>query len=139
VNISRREGEKKMPTLSVAPVQWSQLRNMDDIKPLNDEDVDCLAELREVLRRHGKMDRLGVALLHSHFELSADEILLESTDEDTRTLITRPVKESEAGTNNIGTIWMLQDGDVTTMSWCRKFCRSGFFGHSKAHNTVPGK
>jgi len=61
-----------MNTLAVAPVQWSNLRNIDDVQPVNDGDTDCLVEIREVLRRHGKLDRFGVALLHSHFDLAND-------------------------------------------------------------------
>jgi|CXWL01.1.fsa_nt_gi hypothetical protein len=125
-----------MNALTVAPVQWSTLKNIDDVKPLNDGDTDCLVEIREVLKKYGKLDRFGVALLHSHFDLASDEIMLESADDDSRTLITKPVNQSDAGGINIGTIWMLREGDITTMSWCRKFCRQGniFTGHTKAHN-----
>jgi hypothetical protein len=127
-------------SIVVAPLQWSHLQDIDDIRPLNDGDSDCLVEIREVLKKHGKLDRFGVALLHSHFKLAADEVMLETTDEESRTLITRPVRQSEAGNNNIGTIWMLQEGDVATMSWCRKYCeRSIIWGHTKAHSTVPGR
>ena len=126
-----------MTALSVAPVQWSTLKNIDDVKPLNDDDTDCLIEIRHVLKKHGMLDRFGIALLHSHFDLANDEIMLESTEEDdSRTLITKAVKQSEAGGINVGTIWMLREGEVTTMSWCRKYCRTGnvWISHRKAHN-----
>ena len=128
-----------MNTLTLAPLQWSELKDIDDVKPLNDGDTDCLVEIRDVLKKHGKMERFGVALLHSHFDMASDEIMLESTDEDGRALISKPIKESEAGDNKVGTIWMLREGDVTTMSWCRKYCEKWIFGHYKQHNTVPGK
>ena len=126
-------------TLSITPVQWSSLHNIDAVAPINDGDADCLAEIRDVLKKHGKMNRLGVALLHSHFELATDEIMLESADDGSRTLVTRAVKQSEAGTHNVGTIWKLNDGDFAATSWCRKFCERGILGHSKSHNDVPGK
>jgi len=126
-----------MNTLAVAPVQWSNLRNIDDVQPVNDGDTDCLVEIREVLRRHGKLDRFGVALLHSHFDLANDEILLESSDEESRTLVTKPVKEAEtAGTRKVGTIWMLREGDIAAMSWCRSYCQQNIVGHSKKHKVV---
>lgn len=128
-----------MGMVTIAPLQWSSLKNIDAVEPLNDSDSDCLVEIRDVLKKHGKMGRLGVALLHSHFDLECDEIMLESSDEESRTLISQAVKQSDAGNNNIGTIWMLREGEVTTMSWCRKYCQTGLFGHSKSHNSVPGK
>ena len=130
-----------MTALTIAPVQWSSLKDIDDVEPLGDADAECLAEIREVLRKYDRMERFGVALLHSHFPLGDDEVMLETTDEDNRTLTLKPVKESEAGQNNVGTIWMLRDGDVATMTWCRSYCRKlpGGFGHVPGHNKVAGK
>lgn len=128
-----------MNALTIAPLQWSHLKDIDDVVPINNNDADCLTEIRDVLKKYGNMSRFGIALLHSHFALADDEIMLESSDTDNRTLVSKPVKESLAGGSNIGTVWMLGEGDVTTMSWCRKYCDRGFFGHSKSHNTVPGK
>jgi len=129
--------------VTIAPMQWSNLRDIDAVEPINDGDTDCLIEIRDVLKKHGKMERLGVALLHSHFDLESDEILLESSDEENRTLITKAVKQADAGNSNIATILMLREGDAATMSssWCRKYCRLGpFGGHAeKCHNVVPGK
>ncbi len=129
-----------MNMLTIAPMQWSSLKDIDSVEPINDSDTDCLIEIRDVLKKHGKMERLGVALLHSHFDLESDEILLESSDEENRTLITQAVKQTDAGNSNIATILMLREGDATMMSWCRKYCEKGYFGtHSKQHNVVPGK
>jgi hypothetical protein len=124
-----------MITLVIAPVQWSNLKDIDDVRPISDADTACLTEIREVLRKHSKMDRFGVALLHSHFPLDADEIMLESSDEQSRTLTIKPVKRSETGNTNVGTIWMLRDGDLETMAWCRTYCKQPtiFTGHKKGH------
>ena len=56
-------------TLEVAPMQWGLLKDLDDVGSINDSDVDCLAEVREVLKKHGKRERFGVALLHRHFDM----------------------------------------------------------------------
>jgi hypothetical protein len=96
----------------------------------------CLAAVRQVLRSYGKLERFGVALLHSHFSLAPDEIMLETSDEETRTLTLRPVRESEAGNNKVGTIWMLRDGDDITMTWCRQYCKRWMLGHHPAHDDV---
>ncbi len=124
-----------MNGIAVAPIQWSDLKDIDDIEPINDGDTDCLVEIRDVLKKYGKLERFGVALLHSHFDLATDEIMLESIDEGNRTLIIQPIKQSEAGTKNIGTVWMLREGDVATMSWCRQYCKwHTWGGHKKAHH-----
>lgn len=128
-----------MSTLTIAALEWSKLKDIDDVEPVNNSDTDCLVEIRDVLKKHGKSDRFGVALLHSHFALASDEIMLESSDAEGRTLTTKPVKQSEAGDNNVGTVWVLREGDVVAMSWCRKYCKKRWFGHDKNHNTVPGK
>ena len=54
-------------TLEVAPTQWGRMKDIHDVDPLNERDYDCLAEVREVLKKYGKQDRFGVALLHTHF------------------------------------------------------------------------
>lgn len=120
----------------VMPVQWARYRDIDLIKPINESDSPCLAEVREVLKRHNRLDRFGVALLHSHFEPSDDEVMLETGNEEMRTLTLRPVSESSVGSNDVPTIIALQDGDsISTMAWCRRYCQRDFiFGHYKSHD-----
>lgn len=126
-----------MSVISVQPVQWSSLKDIDDIEPLNERDADCFAEVREVLKRHGKLDRFGLALLHSHFPIEPGEILLESTDKKNRTLSLEPVRTQADPSKHVGTIWQLADDDAITMSWCRQYCQRGLvFGHDKAHDRV---
>jgi hypothetical protein len=120
--------------LEISPIQWSRLKDIDEVEPINDHDTACLAAVREVLKNHGKLERFGVALLHSHFSLAPDEIMLETSDEKSRTLTLQPVKESEVGGNNVGTIWMLRDGDNVAMTWCRRYCRRMILGHNNAHD-----
>lgn len=123
-----------MEQIVIAPVQWSRLKDIDDTTPINEGDFDCLHEVRDVLKRHGMLDRFGIALLHSHFDLGANEVWLEECDEENRVLITRPVHEAEAREGNVGTIWHLRDENFEVMGWCRKYCMRWMFGHSKEHN-----
>lgn len=128
-------------TVTVSPVQWAELRDIDDVEPLNDSDAACLAEVREVLAHHGRLQRFGIALLHSHFELAPDEVLLESSDEQERTLTLRPTTIEEASKTGVGTVWMLREGNSTTMSWCRSYCKKPEYwqatSHRKAHKKEP--
>lgn len=126
--------------LIVAPIQWAELSDIDEIEPLNENDADCLAEIREVLKKHGKRDRFGVALLHAHFPMTDDEILVETTDRDARRLTLEPVNLRDAG-DTMGTVWKLLDGDFHTMAHCHKFCKRDWLtkGHYKSHTEIRRK
>src|SRR5579884_990287 len=109
-------GTRMSVTLVMAPMQWAKMKDMDEVEPINGSDYACLAEIREVLKRHGKQERLGIALLHKHFEVAGDEMLVEYTDKQERVLTTKTVKVEEAGTT-VGTIYQLLDGEVEAMMY----------------------
>lgn len=83
-----------MTQLAVRPMQWSKLDHIADVRPIDDSDAACLEEIRLVLQKHECLSRFGVSLLHSHFELNEDEMMLETTDLDRREHLVRPVKRS---------------------------------------------
>ena len=66
-------------------MQWAGLADLHEVPPVDDGDLDCLAEVRDVLARHGKLNRFAVHLAHRHFVLGPDEILIERPDPDGRT------------------------------------------------------
>lgn len=83
--------------MSVSPTeasvaQWNHMPDIHDVRPLDANDHACLDAIRDVLERHGCLERFGVNLLHKHFEMAADEILVESADTQGRRLMTKPVK-----------------------------------------------
>jgi len=123
-----------MTTVSVSPMQWATLKDIDDVEPLGEGDYACLAEIREVLKRHGKRERLGVALLHKHFDLDDDELLVEITNKEERVLTITPVKNAGEG-RLIETIWMLQDdGENRAMLGCQQYCGANVQGnHGSFH------
>ena len=127
-----------MRNVVTMPVQWSQFDDIDEVDPMNDTDAECLSEVRDVLSKHGMLKRFGVALLHKHFDLAEDEILLEKSDNDARTLVLKPTKKADAGENNVGTIFALSEGsDIETMSHCHTFCKRGMFGnHFESHRKM---
>jgi hypothetical protein len=86
--------------------------DVDDVQPLDAADLPCLAEVRDVLAKHGKLDRFGVRLQHRHFDLAASEILLETCDPETRTLVSTPVDATgfEPG-SVLETAWRLSSGE----------------------------
>jgi hypothetical protein len=74
-----------MDGLSIRPTQWGKLPELRDSLPLDDTDLACLADLKTVLARHGKLDRFAVQLAHRHFELAHNEILIEQPELQART------------------------------------------------------
>jgi hypothetical protein len=105
------------------------LKHIDEILPLNSNDNTCLEELKSVLQKHNALDRFGITLLHKHFEMEDDEILLEECDEESRTLILRPVKQdSRDNVKSIETNWRLDTS--TAMARCVSLCQ---------YDSTPGK
>jgi len=75
-------------------MQWSRLEFIADVEPIGDADADCLDEIRSVLVKHNSLSRFGVTLLHSHFSLEDDEMMMETTDLEKREHYVRPMKRS---------------------------------------------
>ena len=84
---------------------------LETISKIGDKDKKCFAELREVLERHGALERFGVCLLHDHFDVGDDEILEEVCDETNRVLTAQPVDRAswEAKPNSRATMWELKE------------------------------
>ncbi len=99
------------------------MRNrIEDVRPRDDKDDLLFAELREVLERHAALDRFGVVLLHSHFDVSDHEIFVESVNPEERTLTIRPVpidKTREAMA--IATSWRFSSDSVVPISQLQCF------------------
>ncbi|MGW2487018.1 hypothetical protein ACWCV9_07320 [Streptomyces sp. NPDC001606] len=53
---------------------------------LGPRDAEFVRDLVEVLAKHGNLNRFGLCLLHDHFPLAADEVLVETNDPKDRTL-----------------------------------------------------
>jgi hypothetical protein len=90
------------------------------------------AEVTEVLKKHGLEKKYGISLLHKHFDLEADEMLVEYTDIENRTLISKPTKINSIPTENlIETVWCL-DEDTAALA-CVVFC----YGNPTTGQHVP--
>ena len=90
---------------------WNGLPDVDATREIGDVDADLLAELKDVLARHDALGRIGLVLLHSHFDLADNEVLVETVDRDQRTLMIRPVpREHLQGGTLVPTIFRLDLG-----------------------------
>lgn len=114
------------------------LLDIHDVEPLNETDYPCLQEIRDVLKKYDMQSRFGVTLLHKHFELEQDEVLVESTDVESRVQTIVPVKKDELGSSSaIETSWMLGDGENTVMTACITQCWKDVHGnHNRNHYFV---
>ncbi len=128
-------------TLSPSEIaQWNHLPNIHDVPPLNDRDRACLDAVRDVLASFGCLDRFGVNLLHRHFEMANDELLIEQVDEAGRRLVTKPVTVEivrEQMPNAYETQWHWQrDASGALAQICVSRCFPGNYespGHANKH------
>ena len=101
------------------PTNWNDLPNIDDVEILTEQDEQCLNEIKAILDRHGRTGKFGVTLLHSHFRLDEDEVFLEHTDANARTLLSRPVKFSEIANKPYRpTVWRFDGPKASGCSYC---------------------
>jgi len=116
------------------PMQWALAPDIAEVSPLSDEDGACLRDLRDVLARHGRLDRFGISLIHKHFDIAADECLIETIDVEARTLTVRPIRKEGMG-KVIQTQWRMTDGAPLLV--CDLWCKWDS-GHCPKHTTKPG-
>lgn len=101
------------------PMTWNDLPGIDDISVLDGTDEGCLEAIKEVIQRHGKERRFGVTLLHQHFVLGEDELLLEHCDFESRTLTTRPERATEIIARGYRpTVWRFDGAQTHGCSYC---------------------
>jgi hypothetical protein len=94
LNRENQQWRTWMSDVTLSPIQWSGLLNSDDVRPIDVSDAACLSDIRDVLDKHGCLDRFGVSLLHRHFPVDDDEIMLETTDIAKREHWVRPVRRA---------------------------------------------
>ena len=124
-----------MNAVVLETVQWSSLPDVDDVEPISDHDFAVLAEVGAVLRKHGYTNRLGLCLLHRHFEIGDDEIALEATDADARisTVTVEKRMPGDATNDRLQTMWRFRDsGEALMVTECVKVCDKNY-GHKIVH------
>lgn len=104
-------------------LQINEVPDISNVQRVSDQDRACLKELRAVLRRHGLTGKFGIALLHKHFDLAEDEVLVERCDTETRTLVASPMRRAEIRRDkSITTLWKFSDDDDDNEKECAKEC-----------------
>lgn len=119
-----------------------ELPDIDQIPPLSSADEQCLRDLKEVLHRHGKLERFGLTLLHQHFPMLEDEMLVETCDPKARVLTIQPIKSFQLkGQRVIETNWRMDTQDALVA--CSQSCvqttdRGGNSVHVGTHARTSG-
>ncbi|MCB0448176.1 MAG: hypothetical protein KDD03_11840 [Gelidibacter sp.] len=124
-----------MKKLVLEAVQHSKLYDIDEVEPINDKDHEVLEEIRNILVKHQYTERFGITLLHKHFDIADDEILMETTDEVARTSVVQAQKkDGQEKINSIETMWKFSD-DIMADTVCKQVCHY-FLGHKSRHKRV---
>jgi hypothetical protein len=114
-----------------------RLPDIEEVRPVDATDQVVFDEVREVLERHGALQRFGLTLLHQHFGLEDREILAECIDKEHRTLTLQPalITDTRGG---IETSWRLDD--PVAQRRCEVVCepipQQYGGGHNRNHYTT---
>jgi hypothetical protein len=125
--------------MATANVSQSDIRFeipfIDDTPPLTMEDEECMIELGEVLKKHGRLHRFGINLLHLHFPIEDGETLLETCDPATRTLTIKPVKRADLLNQLMRpTNWILGEKEGEVVMYCKQWCTAEKDGTHTLHH-----
>jgi hypothetical protein len=81
-----RFGAEVDSELGVVGMEFAERADFGSIAPLGADDETVLAGIAELLRDHGRIDRVGVKLIRNPLGLSERQLLLETCDSENRTL-----------------------------------------------------
>jgi hypothetical protein len=105
--------------MSTRSVNWNEFGHIDEIPAETPADQACLEQIQAILERHGMTERFGVHLLHKHFDLAEDEVLLETQDPTSGTLTSRKVKRTELnGVDHKITAWSFRGRKIVKIGAC---------------------
>jgi hypothetical protein len=117
---------------SIQSLILPELPLIEEVSPWSLDDQALFDDLRAALVKHDATTRFGVTLLHRHFEVSEDEVLVEACDVETRTLTVRPCARTRMFEGTvIETHWRFDTPDSVAQT-CWKFCEEED-GHPKGH------
>jgi len=96
-------------------------KDIHEAEPRLESEAAAFIELREVLVRHGLEQKYGLTLLHKHFDLAENEIMVEFTDLENRTLTSKPFNIDTISESNFREVtWSLARD--TVMGACVQRC-----------------
>ncbi len=122
-----------MKRLTIAPLHWSRLPDLRHVAPLDGDDLECMIAVRDVLARHGRLNRFALHLVHKHFELDADEVLVEYSDPATREQWQRVERRASARLHDaMPTTWTLAAAAPLAVCVCAYRVDQGHLGRHRS-------
>lgn len=116
------------------PLVWNDLPDINEVSKLDRADMQCLEAIKELLQQHNKSRRFGVTLLHQHFMLDDDELLVEHCDLENRKLVTRPEKDRDhIRTNYLPTTWRFDGHLPQACAYCPPTGDGAHYGYKENH------
>lgn len=111
------------------------LQDIDEVQPFDaGRDQVVFDDLREVLARHGVLDRFGICLLHKHFDVQPGERMVESCDVESRTLTVRPTAAPlGADQSLVQTNWRFDPSGQNPLQLCFADCLVSNGKHREIH------
>tara|TARA_R110000850_G_scaffold277120_1_gene423041 strand:- start:20442 stop:20819 length:378 start_codon:yes stop_codon:yes gene_type:complete len=107
---------------TLTPLVHNRLKDINAVQRLSSNDTACISEIKSVLKKYQNQNKFGITLLHKHFDISEDEIMVESIDVENRVLTTRPVKLKEAQkTSLVQTVWCFSNDPILNKN-CESVC-----------------
>lgn len=105
-----------------AQILSKKLPHITEVKPLSEKDSAVMTDLYETLKKHNALQRFGITLLHEHFQVDDEEVLVEFTDIASRTQVIKPVlKDDPELLDAIETSWRLDTGVPVMACKCKKY------------------
>jgi hypothetical protein len=115
---------------------YRDLPDIDDVQAFDESDEQCLSAIKDVLDRFGKLERFGVTLLHSHFPIYEGEALVETCDDETRTLVSQVVADADMPEGRVvETMWRLTDDSTIVRCVVGKCVQYQGSKHRKQNHT----
>jgi hypothetical protein len=117
---------------AVQSAVFEDLPGIERVEPWRESDQVLFDELHAVLEKHRAASRFGITLLHKHFPVFENEVLVESCDHETRTLTTRPRPKSGVSARVIETNWRFDVPGILSQV-CYTLCEDEDGGHASVH------
>lgn len=70
--------------IEISKADFATLKDIDLLPRVSEQDRRILAQLERVLVRHNQQHRIGVVLLHKHFDVGPDEVAVDRHNVDKR-------------------------------------------------------
>lgn len=118
-----------MSKFAISPMQWASIKDLHECEPLSEADLACMQDVRAALEKHGKLDRFALHLVHKHFDIADDEILVEYSEASSREQFFRVEKAtSECAKHAIPTTWTLERMEPMARCVCAYRINQGHLG-----------